>query len=317
MVDEGVHSSYHAKDYILTPTEFYWVLVPPSVAFTRDVSRPLLSEKCVSSIFDQAEISYPSFEQRAKNERQAFDQTVFSSEEDALAAILLSTAYFDEDTLVHEMGSWNGENLIRLLYYSHLQGKTPIGCIGTDINDTALNFAESTIAHLGISSSLVQFHLANVQHPLDFTSLNLSYTKEVKIGLRVIPALDPKHAQQMLIAARASFRSPDSVLVVSYPILKGAIYERNQKRASEPNQNQYRQEFFEGGVVFKTPFQAPEALPLYLRKFNDHDMVINTFYSEESFNKLALTSGLVVKKSIYVGDFSGNYRIVSVLGVRK
>ena len=151
--------------------------------------------------------------------------------------MLLTTAYLDENTLIHEMGCWNGENLVRLLYYSYLQGKTPISCIGTDINNTALNFSESIFRYLGNSSPHVQFHLANAQHSLDFKSLDLIYTKEVKVGLRVIPVLEPEHAKQALIAIRNSFKSPDSVLVISYPTLRGMMYELNQKRASEKNQH--------------------------------------------------------------------------------
>lgn len=311
LTDEGLRFSRQSKDYITTVTEFYWTLIFPNIAFTRASDYPLLTREHVTSIFNQVSTSFPSWKPHS-SEQQVFDQMVYSSEEDALVAILLAIPYIREDTLVHELGCWSGENLTRLLYHTHLQGKVPLKCIGTDIHEIALNIGESTLNYLGIHNPHLQLHLANARYPLNFTSLNISYTHEVKMALKLIPVLEPNDAQQLLESARLSFRSPDSVLIISYPILKGAMYELNEKR-SKADPTRFHRSPFDGGVVFKTPFEAPEILPPYLKKLHDQRVLINTYYSEEGFNNLAKASGFVVKQSISVGNYSDNYRIVSVL----
>ena len=304
------------QDYITTVTELYWTLAFPNIAFTRAPSAPLISREHLASIAERVGTPAPSWSDRPQLEQETLDRTVFSSEEDALAAILLATPHIHEKTLIHELGCWSGENLVRLLYYTHLQGKTPFAFMGTDIHEIALNIGESTLNYLGIHRPQVQLHLANACHPLDFTLLNISYTQEVKMALKLIPVLTPENAKKFLESARLSFRSPDSILIVSYPILKGKLYELNEER-SQTDPQKYQRVPFEGGVIFKTPFPVPEALPVHLKKLQDQKVVINTYYSEEAFNSLADDCGYVVKNSVCVGECSDNYRIVSVLAQKR
>ncbi|KAF3361394.1 hypothetical protein PHSC3_002024 [Chlamydiales bacterium STE3] len=46
-----------------------------------------------------------------------------NDEKDAAAAALLAALYLDNDTLLYEIGCWNGQNLFNLSFYTFLQEK--------------------------------------------------------------------------------------------------------------------------------------------------------------------------------------------------
>ena len=108
----------------------------------------------------------------------------------------------------------------------------------------------------------------------------------VRIGLRVISVLEREDALRMLKTLRGSIQTPDSVLVLSYPMMEGEIFERNQKRVVD-HPDDFRKVTFEGGMTFMTPFEYPQILPPNFKK----DMIVNTYYSDEGFERLANEGG--------------------------
>lgn len=109
----------------------------------------------------------------------------------------------------------------------------------------------------------------------------------------------------MLKTLRRSIQNHESVLVLSYPMMEGEIFERNQKRVVD-HPDDFRKVTFEGGMTFMTPFEYPQILPSKFKK----DMVVNTYYSNEGFERLANEGGWGVVQSLVVSKYSDTKRCV-------
>jgi len=170
----SLNTHFKESDYITNPTEFYWFSHGPSFPFIRIPNQIDFNSSRISYIIEQVNALPPLFE---PIEQEIQNWIYYSSAEDALGTLILATPQLSKDTLVHEIGSWNGENLFNLLYHSYLHKKTIAGCIGTDINVLALNIAETTADIMGLSDPFVQFYLANASTPIDLLHLGISYQK--------------------------------------------------------------------------------------------------------------------------------------------
>lgn len=298
---------FDVSEYVTTPTDLLWFYQRFSFPFTRHQEKIDFDPSRIAYILKQTETP-SSLAEPVEQEIQ--DWIYHSSTEDALGALLLATAHLDRDTIVHEIGTWNGENLFNILYHSYLQKRVIAGCVGTDINIPALNIAEASASILGLAEPLVQFHLANAVKPASLSSLGISYTKEMRIALRVLPLLEPQNGRAFLQAVKDSIKTQNSFLILSYAIPQGKMYEQNSRIASS-DPNLVQKEEFSGGSIFRTPF--PEKLPPNMQSSRRHNTVLNTYYTVDGFNTLAKECGFKIVHTVMVGEYSDNDRAVVLL----
>lgn len=316
LIGEKKLEQYKPKDFLLSPTDYYWALAAPSIPFTRRVEELDFNPAKIQYILDQfKKISSDSnpLQAHKKEDQELMDLTLFSIEEDALAAFLLAFPYLKETSVVHDIGCWNGQNLLHLLYYSHLRNQRIGGALGTDINLPVLNAAEIASRMLGLTSPHVHFHRAHVLSPLDLKKA-VSFPNEnvVRLALRVIPVLDRFSAQAFLQLTHQFLKDHSSVCILSYALPKGTTFEKNLEKSNDSKSN-YTKDVFEEGITFKLPFPFPSALPDHLQGQDENRMIANSYYSREGFRKLIHKADLKIRHSIVVGEHSDNYREVVAL----
>lgn len=303
------------SDYIFTPTEFAWEFAPVGVPFTGRNPGATTDLSKIQDILDQCpfpEALPRTYEKLSETDQKVQRYSLLNSEKDATAATLLATAYLDKTTLLHEMGCWNGQNLLNLLFYASLKGRAPTYCVGTDINYKALTMAQSVSSLLSIHEPFAQFHLSNALHPLDVNYLRVSFDKEVRLALRLIPILEPSRAKTFLSKMRSSFKSSKDVAIVSYAVPKGQRYEENLRRVRDSKQPQFTKEDFSGGVAFLQESDPKDELPSYLQESQNHRAIINTYYTVGGFSSLAQECGFEIQHAISVHD-ADNERVVAAL----
>lgn len=304
------------QDYVSTISEFQWALSQVSYPFTR-LEEPVPQDySSIQDLLDQCphpHVVPQQGERSSPTSEAAQKDALLSGERDASAAILLTTPYINEGTFVHEIGCWNGQNLINLLFYNVLHGRVPKYCLGTNINSLALSMAESTASLFKIDGSLMNFCLANALEPFDPSFLNLGFHSEVKLALRVIPVLEPSYAVEFLKSVRASIQCKEATLVVSYAVPKGTMYETNLSRSQDSSQPQFTKKDFVGGETFYASFSNRSLLPKYLQAHDDPHVVLNTYYSEEGFAQLVEKGGFEVLETIRIERDTDNERIVALL----
>ena len=302
--DSRALENYGPETYIRNGTDLYWSQYPPSVPLTRKVEHLSFSASRIQHILDQFEGKLPKPQLTSNSDQEALNYTMHSGEEDALAAHLLALRYLTSQTMVHEIGCWNGSNLINFLQLARLHNLKPSGCIGTDINHPALNFAHLTSQMLGLSNP--QFYCAHALTPIDPSKPGFEGNKILCLALRVIPVLDLASAKEFLKVN--CLRDKDVVLVLSYATRKGQSYENNLAKSSEKGGYEYRSEEFDGGVTFYAPFPDPE-----IYKKHRLEIVANTYYDTKGFQSLISNLGLHISDRVTVGRFSDNEReVVSI-----
>ena len=141
-----------------------------------------------------------------------------------------------------------------------------------------LIWRKSTYAFLTLEIPPVALQLSNALRLSDLTSLEICSIRRKLSCNSGHSCAQPGDARKFLKTVQRSFRSNQSILIVSYPILKGKIYEFNVARAGNSAQKKYSYESFKGGTGFRTLFEYPQFLPPHLKKLNNHQMVINTYY---------------------------------------
>ncbi|MGE0630794.1 MAG: hypothetical protein AB7O96_00170 [Pseudobdellovibrionaceae bacterium] len=305
--DSRTLEKYAPEAYIRSGTDLYWSQYPPSIPLTRRVEQLSFSTSKIQYILDQFEEKLPKPQLTSHSDQEAVNYAMYSGEEDALAAHLLALRYLSSQTMIHEIGCWNGSNLINFLHLARLHNQKPSSCIGTDINHPALNFAHLTSQMLGLSNP--QFYCAHALTPIDPSKLGFEGNKILRLALRVIPVLDLASAKEFL--KTNCLRDKDVVLVLSYATRKGQSYENNLAKSSEKGGYEYRAEEFDGGVTFYAPFPDPELYKKYRL-----EVVANTYYDTKGFQSLISNLGLHISDKITVGRFSDNEReVVSITPV--
>ncbi|KAF3361393.1 hypothetical protein PHSC3_002023 [Chlamydiales bacterium STE3] len=156
--------------------------------------------------------------------------------------------------------------------------------------------------------------MANALFPLDPKCLKLEYRKEIRLAPRVIPIFDPLHGKKFLLNTRKSLKSNQDRVILSYAIPKGEMYEKNLIKVGAGVYPPVTKEEFSGGVVFWQEIPSPqrEALPLYLQKSGDLRFVLNTYYTQEGFLRLAQECSFKIINTISVHDADNERNVVSL-----
>lgn len=298
--------SIQTETAIQTPTERYWSVVEPGFPFIDHPDEGTPSR--LSYILNQC-----SKEKFLLNKaEQDFEKSVhLHSTEDGLAGSLLSIPLLDEETIVHEVGCWSGEALFNLAHLARLHGKVAAGFVGTDIHSSTLSLAESVAKLPAFRSFTMHFHIANCLYPIDLSALGISFKKELRLALRVVPILSPDDAKKFLQSSRFSFPNSDSTMIVSYALPHGASFEKNRAKTLLKIP-MARETPFSGGTTFYTPFPYPKLLPEKLQADNP-ELLLNTYYTEKGFQDLIQEANYKILHKVKVGQHSDNDRIVVAL----
>lgn len=296
-------------DYLYNATEVFWGFNDVGLPFVRksnelsgDIPSIRSMQRNVSDDSNKSE-GLLSINQKVLKYSQINDA------KDASAAIHLTAPLLDDSTLLYEMGCWNGQNLLNLLFYAQLNGKLPKYCLATDINPKALKMAECVASFLSINEPFIRFYLANAQYPLDCHSLGLSFSKEIRLALRLLPVLSPSDGKALIIHVRNSFKRKDDSFILSYATQKGEMYEKNLSRATDYlHRPQVAKEPFSYGISFWQEVPEDEKVFSFLPKLHASRYLMNTYYTEEGFNRLIKDCNFQIKNMIKVQD-SDNERI--------
>jgi hypothetical protein len=301
---------FHDKRLLLqTAGDYYWSAHPLSVPFTHN--RLENSTSILSSyqyIMDQLspELQQLSPCQATSSQHQEMmDKLLSNMEEDAFAMHLLLLSSLQADTVIHELGCWNGQNLINLAFYTHLKGRSLAGCVGTDINLLAIKAAQTFSEVLGLKTETFKFGLAHALVPLDVRNLLFPYKKQIKLGLRLIPVLDETSIRKLFEQLSQHLGDEDK-LCLSYALNEGEMYNKNLQRVRESSH--YYSIKFKQGITFRTQFPGSGVSHLA-----DTSIVLNTYFSREGFRELIDEYGFKITHSITVGRYSDNHREVCVL----
>ncbi len=122
-------------------------------------------------------------------------------------------------------------------------------------------------------------------------------------ALRLIPVLEPSHAEQFLLNKRREAKAIEDQLIVSFAIPSGKMYSENVKRALDPLIGVEREDF-SLGTTFRSDLNLPSNPGL--------KYVLNTYYTSDGFEKLARKCGFQIAQSIQVSDQT-NDRVVVLL----
>lgn len=299
------------SDYIFTPSEVFWGLTPEiQVPFTTGGIKLNTHLGEIQGLLDQVsghDATPLVLKHDVDHKVQSY--SLLNGTRDGAAAILLATPYLDSETLLYELGCWHGQNLMNLLFYASLRGRTPKRCIGIDINSQALTMAQSFASMIGLEEPFLQFHLSNALFPLSPDIISRDFKKEVRLALRLIPVLEPNRAQIFLEKMRKGLRSSEDKMIVSFALPAGQRFDENMKRAETQI---VKQEEFSGGTVFFQEFAPLEALPAYLQDRGKCDVVVNTYYTIGGFERLIKQAGFSIDHTIHVKDLD-NERVAVTL----
>lgn len=304
----------HIEQSLQTPEFKFWFLNPPSVPFT-SVNENVKDREILSSrryIVEQLGPAITTLQPLASakpQDQEVMERLLSNSEEDAFSMYLMLLPYLNSDTIVHEIGTWNGQNLLNIAMYAHLKGRTVAGCIGTDINPVALNFAKSMAKGLGLDEHYIKFRWAHGIMPLDMNHFGIAYDTSVKIGIRFIPVLDRQSISLFFEQTQRTLGKND-VLGLSYAMAKGKLYDRNLEKALKREEG-YRVQKFEEGTTILKPL-LPEINP-ETGILEDKLTVLNTYFSEEEFRSLIAQHGLMIIDHLVVGSTTENFRGVCLL----
>lgn len=313
LIKEGrVISTYSSSDYISSFSDYMWGNTEVGIPFTRSHEKLKTDFTAIQDILDQCpnKAALPeNCEDPNAIEHKIQICSLLNDERDATAATLLATPHIDEQTLLHEIGCWNGQNLINLLFYASLKGKYPKYCLGTDINSVAVSMAGSSSSLFKFEAPFVQYYLANALDSFNSDNLQLDYKKTVKLALRVIPVLYPSQALTFLKNTRNSLNT-DDVVIASYAIPRGDAYNRNLARSqpiTEPD--------FPGVTTFLQNFSKEHItkFPQYLQNHKNPSCVLNSYYDEQAFFDLSRRAGFKIINSISIKRDTDNERVVVTL----
>lgn len=304
----------YIEQSLQTPEFKFWFLNPPSVPFTR-VNENVGDRETLSRrryIVEQLGPAITALQPLASansQDQELMERLLSNSEEDAFSMYLMLLPYLNPDTIVHEIGTWNGQNLLNIAMYAHLKGRAVAGCIGTDINPVALNFAKSMAKGLGLDERYIKFKWAHGIMPLDINNLGIAHDTSVKIGIRFIPVLD-RQSISLFFEQTQRILGKNDILGLSYAMAKGKLYESNLAKALKGEEGYYVQKFEEGTTIFKPllPEINPETGIL-----EDKLTVLNTYFSEKEFRSLIAHHGLMIIDHLVVGNDAENFRGVCLL----
>lgn len=298
------------NDFIFTPTDYYWSLHPSTIPFARlpeKVDNNLTKLNYIVEQLDNQTLTDLT-SSITKVDQELMNILLSSSEEDAVASFFLAFPFMSNDSVIHDIGCWNGQNLINLLYYGHFRGSCCFKALGTDINNTVLNIAEATCETIGINSSDIQFHLSNALDHIDLEQLGFSSRTSIKLALRLLPVLDKFSAQNFLRTLYDSMNN-SSVCILSYALPEGKLFDKNNNLFKQAQR--YKEEF-DGGVTFRASFPVTSSLPKFLENM-DKKIITNTYYTKKGFDKLISSNSFTIINSIEVVRYSDNYRLVNLI----
>ena len=118
------------------------------------------------------------------------DLLLSTEKEDVFAIYSLLLPELGANTALPEIGCWNGPNLINIAFYAHLKDRNLSGYLRTDINPLAVQLGNSMIDLFGLPKDRFKLGLANALSPINIQKQGISYKKQIKLLLRVIPVLD-------------------------------------------------------------------------------------------------------------------------------
>lgn len=304
------------SEYISTPNEAYWSM-PSNVGVPFSSAPETVSTdlSLIQDIADQFDDPQALIRRSVKLDSEEKKVQAYSllGQRDAAAAILLAIPYIAENTFLHEVGCWNGQNLLNLLFHASTYGKSPKYCLGTDINAVALGMAESVSDLFSLRPPLVQFHLANVLYPTDASVLRLTFQNEIRLALRILPVLDPSDGKKFLHNVRRSIQGRDAIVIVSYAIPGGETFQKNRQGATDSSHSQFTEDVFSGGIIFRNKV-SNKNLPKHLRGVGKPNFALNSYYTKEGFSALVNECGFKIQKSISVLDKDDD-RVVALLSV--
>lgn len=298
------------EELIRTTTDTYWMYQLASIPFARR-NENIETINALSKyryIFDQLPSSLQKLsplKSERSTDQELMDILLSGEEEDAVAIYPLLLPELEATTAIHEIGCWNGQNLINMAFYANLKGRALSGCLGTDINITALNLGTSVRDLLGLPEDRFKLCLANAHIPIDMKKLGIPYKKQIKLLLRVIPVLDEVSIRKLLKQLQENLTFEDAI-VLSYALPEGETYERNIAKAKE---GAYFQKEFKEGTTFSV--SAYPYLPS--SEFKNSFIIANTYLSEEGFRLLVNQYGFNILYHLKVGKNSDNMRGVCLL----
>lgn len=138
---------------LLTP--FYWATHSPTFTFSPPVPNKESYHRLLREFDNQKDGKFTNFDCHIDQFLRAL---AFTSSDDFIDSALLCVENVNEPTLVHDIGCWNGENLVNFILMSAIKGKNIAGAIGTDINFSAIEIANSLAEEIELNSNLIQFH---------------------------------------------------------------------------------------------------------------------------------------------------------------
>lgn len=303
-------------DYIFTPSEAFWALKLVGIPFTRHENTSIMDLSPIQEIIEQCPESQHLLQTGIIDNgslQKIPYYALLSGEKDATAAILLATPYLDNRTIVHEIGCWSGQNLLNLFLYASYKQSIPKYFVGTDINSQALVIGNLMARMLELKEPSVQFHLANALFPPDLRALGLEFDKEVRMALRLLPVLDPNRGKEFLQKTKNSLKNrQEDVVILSYAVPTGMGYKKNLERIAGATQDIFIKTEFAEGVVFQQKIDPSQqsSLPSHLLGMSDSHFVINTYYTDEGFAKLAQECGFKILYKVFVKDADNNRTVV-------
>ena len=276
-------------------TDQNWAQTPPTLPFT-------ISEKALRG--NESKLPNSILAKIPEGKREIFSRIISPKLElDAIGAIAMTIPLLDNQTLLHEQGCWNGNNLLHLVLFAHLCQKFPSYTIGTDINCPALNMARFAAEEVGLNSA-ISFYFAHALDQLNFRTIGLSFEKQIQVLLRLMPVLSIDDGKQLLSNIKQHMTS-DCHIILSYSNPDGEIFDKlTKKSASDVQIN--RDEL--GTTIWQRVPNLANSIV-----FPDDSIVIATFYSNKQFETLSQICGLKITDLIALPSENGIVRTVVTL----
>lgn len=290
-------TNYNVQDYVFNPTEFSWAFEPSGVPFSLKKEIKDLDISSIADLFRESSLHglfFKDFDRLPAEKKKIISYSLLSSEKDAAVATVLTTPQLDATTFLHEVGCWNGQNLLNLLMFSSLYEQTPKFCFGTDINIGAIYKAEVLSKILLNPQFNIAFELSNVAASPDYKNFKIPFEKIVLVALRVLPVMGNKQAEVFLKQIRNYMQDEKGTFILSFVTPNGRAFERKK---NDPRYLVNTDK--ETGVTYISQSLSNESTSFYNNfGFKEKSIILNTYYTKEQFEELANKTGFRIHESI-------------------